>query len=167
MVNGLSAFRDVAACRDPAGSSRGFIFSACPRKRSPRNRVHLYVHVDADQKRAEVNVLEQLAGSVGDIAGVSANVRARTDRQFAALDAATVQTLLAAAQGARTLAAQLRDACLLLGRPRSTNSPTETLEGQTPTRSARPGRWADHSVRRAVSREQMFDSSSCDGMMNP
>jgi catechol 2,3-dioxygenase-like lactoylglutathione lyase family enzyme len=59
MVNGRSAFRDVAACRDPEGVEPRLFFQRVPEGKIAKNRVHLDIHVDPDQKAAEV---ERLAG---------------------------------------------------------------------------------------------------------
>jgi len=59
MVNGRSAFRDVAACRDPEGVEPRLFFQRVPEGKIVKNRVHLDIHVDPDQKVAEV---ERLVG---------------------------------------------------------------------------------------------------------
>lgn len=59
VVNGRSAFRDVAACRDPAGVEPRLFFQRVPEGKIAKNRVHLDIHVDADRKTAEV---ERLVG---------------------------------------------------------------------------------------------------------
>jgi hypothetical protein len=59
VVGGRSAFRDVAACRDPAGVEPRLFFQRVPEDKIAKNRVHLDIHVDADQKAAEV---ERLVG---------------------------------------------------------------------------------------------------------
>lgn len=59
VVNGRSAFRDVAACRDPAGVEPRLFFQRVPEGKAAKNRVHLDVHVDADHKTDEV---ERLVG---------------------------------------------------------------------------------------------------------
>jgi hypothetical protein len=59
LVNGRSAFREVAACRDPAGVEPRLYFQQVPEDKIAKNRVHLDIHVDAGQKSAEV---ERLVG---------------------------------------------------------------------------------------------------------
>ena len=59
VVDGRSAFRDVAACRDPTGVEPRLFFQRVPEGKIAKNRMHLDVHVDADQKAAEV---ERLVG---------------------------------------------------------------------------------------------------------
>src|SRR6266536_5255790 len=54
VVNERSAFRDVAACGDPAGVEPRVFFQRVPEGKIAKNRVHLDIHVDADQKAAEV-----------------------------------------------------------------------------------------------------------------
>jgi hypothetical protein len=58
-VDGRSAFRDVAACRDAAGVEPRLFFQRVPEGKTAKNRVHLDVHVDADHKHVEV---ERLVG---------------------------------------------------------------------------------------------------------
>ncbi|WP_026930703.1 VOC family protein [Glycomyces tenuis] len=58
-VNGRSAFRDLAACRDADGVEPRLLFQRVPEPKTAKNRVHLDVHVDEDRKRAEV---ERLVG---------------------------------------------------------------------------------------------------------
>jgi hypothetical protein len=48
-----SAFRDVAACSDPNGVEPRLFFQRVPEPKSAKNRVHLDVHVEPDQKDAE------------------------------------------------------------------------------------------------------------------
>ena len=59
VVDGRSAFRDVAACHDPAGVEPRLFFQRVPEGKIAKNRVHLDIHVDADAKTAEV---ERLVG---------------------------------------------------------------------------------------------------------
>jgi Glyoxalase-like domain len=70
VVNGHSAFRDVAALRDPAGVEPRLFFQRVPEGKNAKNRVHLDIHVDADQKTAEVERLiglgAQLIGTHSD-----------------------------------------------------------------------------------------------------
>jgi hypothetical protein len=60
VVEGRSAFRDVAACSDPAGVEPRLFFQRVPEGKVAKNRVHLDIHVDEDQKLAEVDRLEGL-----------------------------------------------------------------------------------------------------------
>lgn len=59
VVGGRWAFRDVAACSDPAGAEPRLFFQRVPEGKIAKNRVHLDIHVDADLKTAEV---ERLVG---------------------------------------------------------------------------------------------------------
>jgi hypothetical protein len=59
LVDGRSAFRDVAACRDPTGVEPRLFFQRVPEAKIAKNRVHLDVHVGADQKATDV---ERLVG---------------------------------------------------------------------------------------------------------
>lgn len=67
-INGRSAFRDVAACSDPAGTEPRLFFQRVPEGKTAKNRVHLDVHVDPDQKAAEA---ERLAGLGATLIGTS------------------------------------------------------------------------------------------------
>jgi hypothetical protein len=64
VINGRSAFRDVAACSDPAGREPRFYFQRVPEGKTAKNRVHLDIHVDADQKTSEVERLEGLGAQL-------------------------------------------------------------------------------------------------------
>lgn len=64
VINGRSAFRDVAACSDPAGMEPRFYFQRVPEGKTAKNRVHLDIHVDADPKTAEVERLEELGAQL-------------------------------------------------------------------------------------------------------
>jgi hypothetical protein len=57
VVEGRSAFRAVAACSDPAGAEPRLFFQQVPEGKVAKNRVHLDVHVDTEQKPAEVQRL--------------------------------------------------------------------------------------------------------------
>ena len=61
-IGDRSAFRDVAACRDPDGVEPRLFFQVVPEGKTAKNRVHLDVHVEPDRKQAEV---DRLAGSPG------------------------------------------------------------------------------------------------------
>lgn len=56
-VEGRSAFRDVAACRDADGTEPRLFFQRVPEGKTAKNRMHLDLHVEEDQKRAEVDRL--------------------------------------------------------------------------------------------------------------
>jgi hypothetical protein len=58
--DGRSAFRDVAACRDPAGVEPRLFFQRVPEPKTAKNRMHLDVHVAEDRKAAEVERLVAL-----------------------------------------------------------------------------------------------------------
>ncbi|GAA4607601.1 VOC family protein [Actinoplanes octamycinicus] len=64
--DGRSAFRDVAACSDPAGVEPRLFFQRVPEGKTAKNRVHLDVHVDPDRKVAEV---ERLIGLGAELIG--------------------------------------------------------------------------------------------------
>jgi len=66
VVNGRSAFRDVAACSDPAGAEPRLFFQRVPEGKVAKNRVHLDVHVDDDRKVAEVERLIGLGAELID-----------------------------------------------------------------------------------------------------
>jgi glyoxalase superfamily protein len=63
-VDGRSAFRDVAACRDPQGVEPRFFFQKVPEGKTAKNRVHLDIHVEADGKEAEVGRLTGLGAEL-------------------------------------------------------------------------------------------------------
>jgi hypothetical protein len=60
VVNGRSAFREVAACHDPDGAEPRLYFQRVPEGKVAKNRVHLDVHTDLDHRRAEVERLVEL-----------------------------------------------------------------------------------------------------------
>lgn len=64
VVNGRSAFRDVATCRDPAGVEPRLFFQRVPEGKSAKNRVHLDIHVEEDQKQAERERLTALGAKL-------------------------------------------------------------------------------------------------------
>jgi len=64
VVDGRSSFRDVAACSDPTGAEPRLFFQRVPEGKIAKNRVHLDVHVDADQKAAEVERLVTLGAEL-------------------------------------------------------------------------------------------------------
>ena len=63
-VDGRSAFRDVAACSDPAGLEPRLYFQWVPEPKTAKNRVHLDVHVDPDRKEDEVARLVALGAAL-------------------------------------------------------------------------------------------------------
>jgi hypothetical protein len=64
VINGRSAFRDVAACSDPAGAEPRLFFQRVPESKIAKNRVHLDIHVDVDRKQAEVERLVQFGAEL-------------------------------------------------------------------------------------------------------
>lgn len=64
VVDGRSAFRDVAACTDPAGIEPRLFFQRVPEGKVAKNRVHLDIHVDDDHKEAEVQRLGRLGAQL-------------------------------------------------------------------------------------------------------
>jgi hypothetical protein len=56
-LEGRSAFRDVAAASDPAGTEPRLFFQRVPEDKVAKNRVHLDIHVPDDTKTAEVERL--------------------------------------------------------------------------------------------------------------
>jgi len=63
-INGLSAFRDVAACRDPQGVEPRFFFQKVPEGKVAKNRMHLDIHVEPDRKADEVIQLTDLGAEL-------------------------------------------------------------------------------------------------------
>lgn len=63
-VNGRSAFRDVAACRDPRGVEPRFYFQKVPEGKVAKNRMHLDIHVEPDRKADEVARLTGLGAEL-------------------------------------------------------------------------------------------------------
>ncbi len=64
VVNGHSAFRDVAACRDPSGTEPRMFFQRVPEGKVAKNRVHLDIHVEPDRKADEVARLTRLGAEL-------------------------------------------------------------------------------------------------------
>jgi hypothetical protein len=62
--DGRSAFRDLAASRDPDGTRPRLLFQRVPEGKTVKNRVHLDLHVGPEQAEAEVARLEQLGATV-------------------------------------------------------------------------------------------------------
>ncbi len=54
VADGRPAFREVAACRDPDGVEPRLYFQQVPEGKVAKNRVHLDIHVDPENKEAEV-----------------------------------------------------------------------------------------------------------------
>jgi hypothetical protein len=52
-INGRSAFRGVAACRDPEGVEPRLFFQRVPEEKTAKNRMHMDIHVDPDRKEGE------------------------------------------------------------------------------------------------------------------
>ena len=63
-INGRSAFRDVAACRDPHGVEPRFFFQKVPEGKVAKNRVHLDIQVEPDHKTDEVARLADLGAEL-------------------------------------------------------------------------------------------------------
>ncbi len=66
IIDGRSCFREVAACRDPAGVEPRLYFQRVPEGKIAKNRVHLDVHVEPERKAAEVDRLVGLGARVID-----------------------------------------------------------------------------------------------------
>lgn len=60
LVDGRSAFRDVAAGSDSRGGEPRLFFQRVPEGKTAKNRVHLDIHVDPAGKAAEVDRLTGL-----------------------------------------------------------------------------------------------------------
>jgi hypothetical protein len=63
-VDGQRAFRDVAACADPAGAAPRLFFQRVPEPKTVKNRVHVDVQVGAESAAAEVERLQALGATV-------------------------------------------------------------------------------------------------------
>ena len=66
VIDGRSAFRDVAACSDSTRAEPRLFFQRVPEPKIAKNRVHLDLHVDADRKDAEVERLVSLGAQLID-----------------------------------------------------------------------------------------------------
>lgn len=66
VINGRSEFRTVASCGDPAGVEPRFFFQQVPESKVAKNRMHLDILVEPDQKLAEVARLEKLGARLID-----------------------------------------------------------------------------------------------------
>jgi hypothetical protein len=53
VIDGHSAFRDVAAARDPKGESPRLFFQRVPEPKTAKNRVHIDVRVPEERREAE------------------------------------------------------------------------------------------------------------------
>jgi hypothetical protein len=53
VVDGHTAFADVAAARDPQGLSPRLFFQRVPEPKTAKNRVHIDVRVEEDRREAE------------------------------------------------------------------------------------------------------------------
>jgi Glyoxalase-like domain len=58
------AFKDVAACSDPASTGPRLFFQRVPEQKVAKNRVHLDIQVGADAAEGEVERLVALGASV-------------------------------------------------------------------------------------------------------
>jgi catechol 2,3-dioxygenase-like lactoylglutathione lyase family enzyme len=63
-IDGRSAFRDVAAVSDPTGTEPRLFFQRVPEGKVAKNRMHLDIRVEDDQKAAEVDRLVRLGASL-------------------------------------------------------------------------------------------------------
>lgn len=63
-MDGRSAFRELAACSDPAGVEPRLYFQKVPEGKTAKNRVHLDIHVEPDRKEAEVARMVALGAEV-------------------------------------------------------------------------------------------------------
>lgn len=66
LINGRSAFRDVAACHDSSGVEPRLFFQRVPESKVAKNRVHLDIHVEPDRKLPEVERLKELGAQLID-----------------------------------------------------------------------------------------------------
>jgi catechol 2,3-dioxygenase-like lactoylglutathione lyase family enzyme len=64
VLDGRSAFRDVAACSDPAGLEPRLFFQRVPEGKTAKNRVHLDIHVPDHRKESEVERLVLLGATL-------------------------------------------------------------------------------------------------------
>jgi len=62
--DGHSAFRDLAASRDPEGKRPRLLFQRVPEPKATKDRVHLDLQGGAERADAEVARLEQLGATV-------------------------------------------------------------------------------------------------------
>jgi catechol 2,3-dioxygenase-like lactoylglutathione lyase family enzyme len=63
-VAGRSAFRDVAACRDPSGVEPRLYFQKVPESKVAKNRVHLDIRAEPADKDAELARLTALGAQL-------------------------------------------------------------------------------------------------------
>lgn len=66
VIDGRSAFREAAACRDPNGVEPRLYFQLVPEGKVAKNRVHLDVHVDPERKEAELARVTALGATFVD-----------------------------------------------------------------------------------------------------
>jgi glyoxalase superfamily protein len=64
VIDGRSAFRDVAACRDPSGTEPRLFFQRVPEGKVAKNRVHLDIHVEPSRKADEAARLTGLGAEL-------------------------------------------------------------------------------------------------------
>ena len=64
IINGRSAFRDAAACRDPHGVEPRCFFQKVPEVKVAKNRMHLDIHVEPERKADEVARLTDLGAEL-------------------------------------------------------------------------------------------------------
>jgi catechol 2,3-dioxygenase-like lactoylglutathione lyase family enzyme len=64
VIGGRSAFRDVAACRDPSGTEPRLFFQRVPEGKTAKNRVHLDIHVEPGHKAREAARLTRLGAEL-------------------------------------------------------------------------------------------------------
>jgi Glyoxalase-like domain len=64
IINGRSAFRDAAACRDRSGTEPRMYFQRVPEGKVAKNRVHLDIHVEPEHKADEVARLTRLGATL-------------------------------------------------------------------------------------------------------
>ena len=63
-VDGRSAFREAAACRDPAGVEPRPYFQLVPEGKVAKNRMHLGIHIEPGRKEAEVARVTELGAEL-------------------------------------------------------------------------------------------------------
>ncbi|MEV6347560.1 VOC family protein [Actinoplanes sp. NPDC051851] len=63
-IDGRSAFRDVAACSDPSGTEPRLFFQRVPEGKTAKNRCHIDVHVEPEEKESEIARLTGLGATL-------------------------------------------------------------------------------------------------------
>jgi len=63
-LDGQRAFRDVAACSDPAGAAPRFFFQRVPEGKTAKNRLHLDIQVGPERAPVEVERLQALGATI-------------------------------------------------------------------------------------------------------